>query len=668
LGGSGLFGVFRGGVARGGAVLNACARGATLRAGTLCRQRATVMERHRSGTAAKALAFAWLLAAAAAARGQAELSAADLPDLPARPGAAAGGDALRRWQAAEEARRAGGPRAALRDVRIDPKTVRGREGFFRVGRSVNGYWWLIDPNGEPFFYKGVCAVNRAGTQGGRRAVPGPYARTVDRLYGYRADPNAFVGRELARLRAWGFNGLGAWTTAEFFDRGMAYTEIMDFGYLRPWIGPGPRRDIPDVFDPAWLRAIDEHARKVCALRRGSRWLVGYYLDNEIWFGAPAGAGAAGGEKFLPVESARGRRYLPLLQACLSLAASRPACEEAWRWLLARHGGKLAAVAKAWDVPLADRDAPRGWTEAGKALHTPGHLADCWAWVRHFVARYAEVTAAAVRRHDPNHLILGVRWGGPPSLVELDAMRPYLDVLSANNYRDQFFERMDLYWRAADMPILNGEFAWHTYEFHRVSHLRAAPPTKEEIARMLGTGHEAMERFCRHPAAVGYTWYRWVTPGGGPLDCGLVDYADRPNAAHVQELKLVNARAECSRAAADRAAGLPVGPIDGVVRLTIQIDWDGRGEARLDREGLRLAVACRGGRWSGEPLGGRGRLLKAESSGAELRLAISASDRDGRERRFELALARRGELLRGSATARADGKTFAGYALGFIERQ
>jgi hypothetical protein len=188
--------------------------------------------------------------------------------------------------------------------------------------------------------------------------------------------------------------------------------------------------------------------------------------------------------------------------------------------------------------------------------------------------------------------------------------------------------------------------------------------------MLRTGHEAMERFCRHPAAVGYTWYRWVSPGGGALDCGLVDYSDKPNATHVQELKLVNARAEHSRTeAALRAAGQAVdGPINGTVRLTVQIDWDGRGDMRLDREGIRLAAECRQGRWGGELLGGRGRLLKAEGAGAEVRLVISSPDRGGAERRFELGLTRRGSLLRGPATARADGKTFPGYALGFIEQE
>ncbi len=597
--------------------------------------------------------------------GQARLGPGDLPDFPPRPGAGADADLLRRHAAAEKAR-AAGAEAALRTVRIDPATLRGREGFFRVGRSVNGYWWLIDPNGLPFYYKGVCAVNRAGTMGGRRAVPGGYAPTVDKLYNYPRDANEFVAKEIARVRAWGFSGLGAWTTSEFFDRGLAYTEIMDFIYLRPWIGEGPRRDIPDIFDGAWLKAIDEHARKICPPQRGSKMLVGYFLDNEIGFAPPRGAPAA--DKFVTGEPGTGRGvYVSLLQRCLALEAGRPARRAAWEWLLARHGGKLGEVAKAWGVAIADPDAPRQWAQAGRAVHTAGYIEDCWAWVRHFVDRYARVTCDAVRRHDANHMILGVRWGGPPSRVELEAMRPYLEVMSANNYQDQFFERMDIYWRAGDMPVLNGEFAWHGYPFHGVPHTRPDGPLEADVARMLRAGHKAMERACRHPGLVGYTWYRWVQPTSAPLQCGLVDFADKPNAWNVEELKLVNARAEHIRAEADAAAGKPPAPVAGTVHLTVQTDTDFTADDDkdfLNLRGITFTLTCRDGRWAMPE--GRWKLVKAETVGAETSLSISAAPGEGEGRRYDVRLTRRGDLLRGPATASREGRKHEGYALGFIE--
>jgi hypothetical protein len=46
----------------------------------------------------------------------------------------------------------------LVNVRIEPATVRGTAGFYRVGRSTQGRWWLISPDGRPMIYKGCNAA------------------------------------------------------------------------------------------------------------------------------------------------------------------------------------------------------------------------------------------------------------------------------------------------------------------------------------------------------------------------------------------------------------------------------------------------------------------------------------------------------------------------------
>ncbi|HEY9250395.1 MAG TPA: hypothetical protein VIO38_14750, partial [Rariglobus sp.] len=63
------------------------------------------------------------------------------------------------------------------------ETLRGRPGFFRVGQTKAGVWWLLDPFGQPFFAKAVAAVNRYGRAGLPPEHRGAYGRTVERLYG-----------------------------------------------------------------------------------------------------------------------------------------------------------------------------------------------------------------------------------------------------------------------------------------------------------------------------------------------------------------------------------------------------------------------------------------------------------------------------------------------------
>jgi hypothetical protein len=43
---------------------------------------------------------------------------------------------------------------------IDPSTLRGQPGFYRVGRAADGHWWIVRPDGQPMVYKGVCAALR----------------------------------------------------------------------------------------------------------------------------------------------------------------------------------------------------------------------------------------------------------------------------------------------------------------------------------------------------------------------------------------------------------------------------------------------------------------------------------------------------------------------------
>lgn len=440
-------------------------------------------------------------------------------------------------------RQAVGPRT-LDELRFDESTIVGTPGFFRVGRDEQGRWWFIDPQGKPFFYKGVTSVNRAGLAGGRRAKPGPYAETVDRRYGYAANgPDAFCRSVIARLREWGFNALGAWCEESLFDRDMPYTETLEFAHTPQVIKQFGLR-IPDVFDPEWEKEIDRIGRTLCTPRKTSRLLVGYFTDNELSWLQPS-------EEDLAIqtrldEPGETRRVKPmLLQAMLSLDVSVPAGAAAWKFALDRHGS-VAGCGRAWGVKLESKLDVRRLTEAGDAILTAGFMKDQVDWTTIVAERYFRLSAEAVRRHDPNHLILGCRFGAPPgSTVMKQCVRPHVDVVSANNYRHTMFERMNEYYEHGGMPILVGEFSWASDYFVRGA-MPGEPPGYTAEQRMLTKGRAALERAFTHPGVVGYTWYRWVETGldrKPPFMYGLVHVDDRPNTATIDVLREVNARAE-----------------------------------------------------------------------------------------------------------------------------
>jgi len=423
-----------------------------------------------------------------------------------------------------------------------PETLRGTPGFFRAGRTRRGQWWLLDPRDRPFFSKGVAGVNRSGRADGRSAPPGPYAAAVDQLYGAE-NPQAFVPATLARLKKWHFNTLGAWTAPEFSDQGMAGVGILDLRKHGPGINAFGAR-LPDVFDAGWPGVCAHAAAEVCAPRRESRDLVGYFTDHELgWAQPPDDKSPAGAKKTRP----------SLLQICLSLEPSAAAYHAAWEFVLAARQGSLETLARDWAVELPNKETLRQLTQAEKPLLTPGYLRDNKNFSREFAHRYFTAAAAAIRRHDPNHLILGCRFGEPPGgSVLAECAYPAVDVVSADVCGAALFERIEIYSRTGHMPFLASEFAWNGDEFAQLRTPRE-PGGLTSVERMLRRGRAVLERALTHPALVGYAWPRWADAAGEtpPFGSGLVHIDDSEAREHTELLANLNARAEKIRRAAAR---------------------------------------------------------------------------------------------------------------------
>ncbi len=419
----------------------------------------------------------------------------------------------------------------LDQVRIEASTVVGREGFFRVGKSTQGRWWLIAPEGKPFFYRGVTSVNFR--------YPDRYVPVVTEKYG--KDPDTFRDKALGRMRSWNFNALGAWTAPELWDWEIPYTVLLDFGKVNSVI----KSDgvfVPDVFDPKWLEEIDAKAKDVVAPRLNSKLLVGYFTDNELdW-----ASGKTPDQPINPEWLLTSEVKPSLLQFSLSLEEGRPAYAAAWDFVLKRHGNSLQQLAKDWQVAIDSKDTVKQWTKAKQAIASQGYLADAEDFSQEFARRYFELSAAAIRRYDQNHLILGCRFASPPGAAVLSATkRPWVDVVSANNYRYTMYERMNIYYEATQLPILNSEFSWG----HKVFSERPLPEEPQgglsPELRMIRNGEQSLARALTHPGLVGYTWYRWVdlpdyTP---PISNGLVNLQDEPNRLHTDLLTKLNAKAE-----------------------------------------------------------------------------------------------------------------------------
>ncbi len=540
-------------------------------------------------------------------------------------------------------------------IEIDPATVVGREGFIRVGRSRGGKWWLLDAEGKPFYYRAICSVNNRGGAGGRRKGDPPHSP-------------AMVRHWLRRIQSLGFNGLGSWTTREFFDQGLYFTEIIESFYEGPYLQDGLYRYgvVPDVFDPEWERRIDRKCRSLCAPLAESKLLVGYFLDNERDFlvtRRPAGVtgpvyrvGAEVEQRRVVVEAEpiQNPEKLGLLQLALSLPTSRPASQEAWRFVLERHG-HLAGLGAAWGIPVASRLAFNEMTVNGERLISDAYLEDERAFIHVFVRRYFEICVAAIRRYDPNHMIIGVRWAGLPDRAILEEEIRACDIISMNRYRAHIAEFFDQVYRYVGKPILIGECEPTNDSFLCVRDPIEPPGGyDDEMVRCDTRVHETMNRVFEHPGIVGYTYYAWKNGAGHP--------------ELLRPIQQANWRAARRRARREKTP-LPgtFAPLHGQIFVVL---------TGVAHDQLCLGFICRQGVWEPTVYGDgiRGNVSDFSENGGTIRLELAYTlsrgmfigTPGGGRCRIELQRVREDELT-GTVSGTFDGISVDGFATAYVHR-
>jgi len=151
-------------------------------------------------------------------------------------------------------------------------------GFFRV-EKMDGIWWLVDPEGNAFISKGVNHISFTADNAPSLGYS-PYGRVTKEKYG---DIQSWAVAALQRLKKWNFNTIGSWSNSETFDKGMPYTMILGLGEQAggSWISG----HFPDVFSDNFRKSVEAQAEKLCSSQAEDPFLLGYFLDNELRWGA-----------------------------------------------------------------------------------------------------------------------------------------------------------------------------------------------------------------------------------------------------------------------------------------------------------------------------------------------------------------------------------------------
>lgn len=395
-----------------------------------------------------------------------------------------------------------------------------KTGFFHVERAGDR-WWIIDPKGRSFYAVGTDHVNYYAHFSEKLGYA-PYSRNVEKKFG---SEDKWAADAVQRLKRWNFNTLGAGCIPSTHHRGLVHTEFLSLGAnftsvssLAPrttWTG------FPDVFHPRFADWCEREARRLCTPNRDDPWLLGYFLDNELeWFGKNGADSGLVDEAFkLPAEHPAKKALIAFLRQRYPDIA---AFNQAWK-----------ATADSWDS-LAQSAVPVPLkSEAGKR--------DRLAFVRLIADRYFAATTAAVRKADPNHMVLGCRFAGFAPPGALAAAGKYCDIVSVNYYGQVDLERnvatdmpplMRKYYAEAKRPLMQTEWSFPA--------LDAGLPSQHGAGQRVATQKDKAQCYTVYqralfslPFMVGSDYFMWADePKEGisptfPEDSnyGLVDVND-----------------------------------------------------------------------------------------------------------------------------------------------
>ena len=370
-------------------------------------------------------------------------------------------------------------------------------GYFRV-EKVDGRWWFVDPDGYLFLSHGVDCVSPGGggnirdldkRQGMFKELPPEQLLQATNRSGSGRPPSPSFGtwnlyrrfgdnfREKAnemiikRMDKWGLNTIANWSSPAVYGLNKKAHTLQLNGLAMD----GSLMGLADVYAPGFAAKMDSSMRTYLPNNKNNPWIIGYFVGNEpSWLGQEA-------------------RLCDLIME----GSDRP-------------------IKAALQKFLQDGNTPERKKQ----------------FIHQTFNTFLQTVKTTMKRHDPNHLNLGIRFGNLNELDEdlMEICRNAFDVLSFNCYDlKPSKDMMDRALRLADKPMIIGEYHFGTVDRGMAQSLWQVNSQQERgIAYRYYT-----ENAYSHPGLIGTAYFQWCDQDlmgrgdGENYNCGFVDVTDRP---------------------------------------------------------------------------------------------------------------------------------------------
>jgi len=357
-------------------------------------------------------------------------------------------------------------------------------GFFRV-EQIDEKWWFVDPQGHLFLSTGS---NGAGAGFGRRPgsprISSPQGRPERTTQ--QTNQRTQQAQNAARVASAGQQvdrttpRLKSWgmTTG---GADMAYTVMLRWPRTQGTSYLG----LPDVYSEEFANSVDQIANTQCSPLKDDPYVLGYFVGNE------------------PAWDGRESEVVDMILEGPSTTTQN----------------KLKEFLDQGDNPKRRRE-----------------------FVIAAFEKYLDIICSAVKKYDPNHLNLGIRFGGSVSDEVLRTGRIF-DVCSINVYEYEPMWQIDKTTRYTGRPVLIGEFHIGVPANGLGAGLVQAKDQKER-----GIAYRYyVEQAASTSGFVGAYWFTWrdepvLGRGDGEnYNIGFIDVNNRPYKELVEAAKITNKR-------------------------------------------------------------------------------------------------------------------------------
>lgn len=331
-------------------------------------------------------------------------------------------------------------------------------GYFRAQKDGDN-WWLVDPDGYTFFSVGVDCIN-PGDGCNIKGIEAFLMELKDNDSEYHdAWINTHTGKALKlynfsvanlissygddweekwshltrnRLIKWGINTIANWSSLKFIKYAkLPYVlPLKDFPETTRKIF----RDFPDVFSEEYKRNSESFAAQIMEFAE-DKYMIGYFLRNEPTWAFIKGINIA--EELLENP---GTFY------------SKDACID---FLKERYNNDIKKLNASWNIVLESFEELKTGIRSASKL-SPAALKDLKDFSKIMIELYVKIPSQALKKLDPNHLNLGMRYGYISS-PELLAGCDNFDVFSVNCYDVNPIEAIENIGKQTDLPVMIGEF-------------------------------------------------------------------------------------------------------------------------------------------------------------------------------------------------------------------